>query len=421
MIQSLFILNGIGDILIEKHYRGLLNRNICYYFMEEVRKAPQPEEVLPIITTPKYTLCHIQRNGLFFLTIIATETQPLLVFEFLHRVCDVFGQYFEPRWSEQQIRDNFVIVYQLIDEMMDNGIPFSTEPNALMEMIPPSGKIKIWVDNMTGASNMTGVVPEGSLSNTPWRKTGVRYATNEIYFDIIEEIDTTIDPNGMPVSCELSGEVQCVCKLSGMPDLTLTFTNPNVMDDVSFHPCVRYNRWEQNRVISFVPPDGPFKLMNYRVKGQLQMPIYVKPQINMNSGKVNIMVGPKNSQQKTVEEVHIIIPFPKNTSTASFTSNFGYVQYDDLSKVARWMIGRLPVNKTPMMDGSVALATNPTTSSKDNSNNTDTNPTIQAEFKINGLSVSGVRIDSLNLTNERYKPFKGVRNITKAGKFYVRS
>lgn len=29
-----------------------------------------------------------------------------------------------------------------------------------------------------------------------------------------------------------------------MPDLTLTFVNPRLLDDVSFHPCVRFKRWE---------------------------------------------------------------------------------------------------------------------------------------------------------------------------------
>lgn len=47
---------------------------------------------------------------------------------------------------------------------------------------------------MTGQSQMSGVLSEGSLTNTPWRKTGVKYATNEIYFDIVEELDATIDP-----------------------------------------------------------------------------------------------------------------------------------------------------------------------------------------------------------------------------------
>jgi AP-3 complex subunit mu len=33
------------------------------------------------------------------------------------------------------------------------------------------------------------ILPDGTISNMPWRKTGVKYAQNEIYLDIIEEID----------------------------------------------------------------------------------------------------------------------------------------------------------------------------------------------------------------------------------------
>lgn len=415
MIQSIFILNTVGDILIEKHYRGLLHRNICDLFWEEVRKSSRPEEVLPIITTPKYYLIHIQRNGLFFLSVVASETSPLLVIEFLHRICDIFCQYFSSTFTEEQIRENFVTVYQLMDEMMDNGIPFTTEPNALMEMIPPSNKLQKFVSQVTGNSSMSGVVSDGSLTNTPWRKTGVKYANNEIYFDIIEEIDTTIDPNGIPVTCEVSGEVQVVCKLSGMPDMNLSFTNPGILDDVSFHPCVRYNRWEQNKVISFIPPDGAFKLMSYRVKGRIDLPLYVKPQISMTtSGKISVMVGPKNTQGKAIEEVVVTIPFPKVISTTNLTANFGNVQYDDLNKVAKWHVGKLPVNKTPMLEGSVSLPPGSFTSA-------DTNPTLQADFKIQMYSASGLKVDSLSLHNERYKPFKGVRSITKGGKFYIRS
>ena len=39
-------------------------------------------------------------------------------------------------------------------------------------------------------------------------------------------------------------KVEVACKLSGMPDLTLSFVNPRILDDVSFHPCIRFRRWE---------------------------------------------------------------------------------------------------------------------------------------------------------------------------------
>lgn len=49
-----------------------------------------------------------------------------------------------------------------------------------------------------------------------------------------------------------------------MPDLTLSFVNPRLVDDCSFHQSVRFNKWESDKVLSFVPPDGHFRLMSYR-------------------------------------------------------------------------------------------------------------------------------------------------------------
>ena len=37
------------------------------------------------------------------------------------------------------------------------------------------------------------------------------------------------------------------------------------MEDVKFHQCVRLSRFENDRTISFIPPDGEFELMSYRL------------------------------------------------------------------------------------------------------------------------------------------------------------
>jgi hypothetical protein len=70
--------------------------------------------------------------------------------------------------------------------------------------------------------------------------------------------------DGVLVKCEINGEVQVNSHITGLPDLTLSFANPSILDDVRFHPCVRFRPWESNQILSFVPPDGQFKLMNYR-------------------------------------------------------------------------------------------------------------------------------------------------------------
>lgn len=91
-----------------------------------------------------------------------------------------------------------------------------------------------------------------------------------------------------------------------MPDLTLSFMNPRLFDDVSFHPCVRFKRWEGERILSFIPPDGNFRLMSYHIGSQsvVAIPIYVRHNLVLRSGeqgKLDITVGPKTTLGRTVE------------------------------------------------------------------------------------------------------------------------
>ena len=41
------------------------------------------------------------------------------------------------------------------------------------------------------------------------------------------------------------------------------------MDDLKFHQCVNMNKFESDRSIEFVPPDGDFELMSYRLDVQV--------------------------------------------------------------------------------------------------------------------------------------------------------
>mmetsp|Transcript_56464 Transcript_56464/g.115551 ORF Transcript_56464/g.115551 Transcript_56464/m.115551 type:complete len:421 (-) Transcript_56464:297-1559(-) len=420
MINSIFVMSPTGEVLIEKHYRNYISRTCCDLFWGEVQQASHPQEVKPVLVTPKYYLIHVQRYGMYFIAVLNREVTPLLVTEFLHRVVDVFRDYFN-EVSEESIKENFITVYQLMDEMMDNGIPMTTEPNVLKTMIHPP-TILGRVANSMGVSDKSSInqdLPEGMLSSIWWRKKGVRYTNNEIYLDIVEDIDCSIDTNGLMVTCDVSGEILVNCKLSGMPDMTLAFTNPSIIDEVNFHPCVRLSRYERDKVMSFVPPDGKFKLASYSINTppqSLTLPLYVKPQVHFSgsAGRVNIMVGPKsNLAGRTIEDVVITVPFTKNIATTNLTVNHGTAHFDDATKCLRWEIGKVPKEKSPSLSGSVSLVPG--------SETPESGPTLLVDFKIVMFSASGLKIDSLTLTGEKYKPYKGVRFVTKAGRFQVRS
>ena len=92
------------------------------------------------------------------------------------------------------------------------------------------------------------------------------------------------------VFSEVRGAINCRTKLSGMPDLLLSFVNPRVLDDPSFHPCVRLTEWTNSRVLSFIPPDGFFVLANYIIGPEtpLAIPLNVRPNITFDEGTCKI-------------------------------------------------------------------------------------------------------------------------------------
>lgn len=329
---------------------------------------------------------------------------------------DTFEDYFQ-ECTESVIKENYVVVYELLDEMLDNGFPLATESNILKELIKPPNILRTIANTVTGKSNFSDTLPSGQLSAIPWRRTSVKYTNNEAYFDVIEEVDAIIDKTGNTVFAEIQGYIDCCIKLSGMPDLTLSFMNPRLLDDVSFHPCVRFKRWETEKILSFVPPDGNFRLMSYHVGSQsvVAIPIYVRQNLSIKGGehgRLDITVGPKTTLGRTIESVKLEIILPKSVSNCSLVATQGKYTFDQNSKVLHWDVGKIDISKLPNIRGSVSI---PSGAIVDNSN-----PSINVQFTISQLAVSGLKVNRLDMYGEKYKPFKGVKYVTKAGKFQIR-
>ena len=460
MIQSIFLLSPTGEVVIERHFRGVTSRSVCETFWERASAnlnhhggistastiistdpfplydtVPPVMEVVDTDTNTTVYLFSILRDGLSYLAACPDEVAPLLVLEFLHRVADIFVDYFGSPADESAIKDIFSTVYQLLEEMCDFGWPLTTEPNSLKDMIRPPTVMGKLTSAVTGGSSavVAEALPTGTVSNMPWRKAGVSYSNNEIYIDIVEEIDAIVDGVGNVISADVSGSIQAQSHLSGVPDLLLTFKDPEIIDDCSFHPCIRYTRYEQERVLSFVPPDGNFELMRYRVRSGVahgfNPPVYCQPQLGYGEakdgksldGRITLNVGARSISSLIfsasrrgpliVEDVAIVIPFPTIVKTANLSANMGVVVYDEAGKVAKWVIGKLDEKMRPQLTGTMTV---------DGTRRPEENPPLTVTWKIPLASVSGLSVSGLSISGERYKPYKGVRNITKSGRFQVR-
>lgn len=50
------------------------------------------------------------------------------------------------------------------------------------------------------------------------------------------------------------------------------------------HQCIRLSRFESDRTISFIPPDGEFELLSYRLNTQVKPIIWAEALIEQHSG-----------------------------------------------------------------------------------------------------------------------------------------
>ena len=473
-MNSLFILSPTGEVLIERHFRGVTSRSVCDFFWDRASVSvnhhgglstttslltneeqqlllPLHDSVLPVMEVPESDhgtvyIVSILRDGLSYWAVLPAEVSPLMILEFLHRVADIFVDYFGFPADESAVKDNFSTVYQLLEEMVDYGWPLTTEPNALKAMIRPPSVMSKLQSVVFSNTTVSDELPRGTISNMPWRAAGVSYTQNEIYMDIVEEVDAIVDAvSGNLISSDVSGSIQCQSHLSGIPDLLLTFKDPDLIDDCSFHPCVRYQRYERDQVVSFVPPDGNFELMKYSItaarRSNFSPPLECQSQwsVHTNDDKESsarltvqvrvkalssLMSSSSRKDMRTVmEDVAVTIPFSKQVRTASFETSTGSIVYDEAGKIAKWTLGKLADDPSAMraqLTANVKLNKYNRLDNSDDEEEEIQSPNLSLHWKIPLTSVSGLTVSGLSLAGEAYRPYKGVRNITKSGLYQVR-
>jgi AP-1 complex subunit mu len=93
------------------------------------------------------------------------------------------------------------------------------------------------------------------------------------------------------------------------------------MEDVKFHQCVRLARFENDRTISFIPPDGEFELMSYRLSTPVKPLLWVEAAVESHKGsRVEYMVKVKAQfkRRSTANNVEIYVPVPDDADTPKF-------------------------------------------------------------------------------------------------------
>ena len=225
-------------------------------------------------------------NNKIVMAITRLNSNISLIFQFINSLIKVFEEYFG-ELEQESIRDNFVIIYELLDEMCDFGFPQITDAKTLQNFICIKEKHRLQLQLDIGKASK---VVQSVTGDVPWRTRDCKYKKNEVFLDCIEKLNLLINSNGTVLQSEIIGSLKMKVYLSGMPELKLGLndkimmeskkrrrsTKTVEMDDITFHQCVRLSRFDSERVISFIPPDGEFELMTYRLDTSVKPLIFVE-------------------------------------------------------------------------------------------------------------------------------------------------
>jgi hypothetical protein len=130
------------------------------------------------------------------------------------------------------------------------------------------------------------------------------------------------------------------------------------MEDVKFHQCVRLSRFENDRTISFIPPDGEFELMSYRLNTQVKPLIWVECVVESHSGsRIEYMLKARAQfkRRSTANNVEIIVPVPDDADTPRFRTNVGSVHYAPEQSAIVWKIKQFGGGKEFLMRAELGL------------------------------------------------------------------
>lgn len=318
----------------------------------------------PIFSIEDTHYCWVRHSNLysknFLFLVIAVGRRNLnitTVFSYLNKLVSILIGYFKIL-DEESVKDNFVLIYEIMDETLDYGYPQITETNILKEYIKTESNKKKVNSLNTIDSKADNQISSITTSLVPWRKEGIFHQKNEIYMDVVERVNCLISVDCHTIRSEVRGVVKVKCNLSGMPSCILglndkaylelqgkydeTMKNKTIeMDDLKFHPCVDMNKFETDREIEFIPADGEFDLMNYRLDIDLKPLIFVDITIDVRSETrvdYNIKARTNFKPRSIASNCDIHVPLPSDVYKADFKCTMGTAIWDYGKERISWNI-----------------------------------------------------------------------------------
>ncbi|VEU22885.1 DEKNAAC103985 [Brettanomyces naardenensis] len=455
MASVVYFLDSRGRPLLHRDYKWDIPSTAIEKFPllllnNSIGQSVDEGSTIPVLNDNGINYVYLLHKDLYILALTREDANVFSILCYLDSMVKVLEGYLKSL-EEESIRDNFSVIYELLDEMMDFGISQITDQKILKEYITQESFTLNTLLHPSGSKKKPGsttvfkqrVAPSTVTNAISWRSPGIVYKKNEAYLDVVEAIDMLVNSRGQLLSSEIHGAIKLKSFLSGMPELILGLnekfmksclnavrgTPGNVsegdkksieVEDLKFHQCVRLGKFESEKMISFIPPDGECDLVSYRVHSPVLKPLFLIDYKvrNHSNTRLEIMLKVRANFKSRVSarKLEIRIPVPRDIDSPKYHYNKGTLKYVPNESVILWKFRKIDGGKEYVMIAELLL---PSVSDDGELEKFKKIP-INLKFEMQGFVTSGLQVKYLKIREPKmnYQSYPYVRYITKSGDSY---
>lgn len=439
-ISQFYILSNRGDTIIYNDYRADVDSKSTETFFRKVKfwdKGDAP----PSFYVDGVNYLFVKKNALYFVATTRVNVSPSFVLELLIRLCRVFKDYCGVL-SEETLRKNFILCYELLDETLDYGYAQDTSTEGLKSHVhneailvgeaarakPKTGsKLLHRSSNIKQASAVRKPVATGQSSR--------KGEENELFCDILERLNVVFAATGQMLNASIEGRIQMKSYLAGNPELRLALNEDLligsagaygqvVLDDCNFHDCIQLDEFERDRVLIFQPPDGEFTVINYRVTGEFRAPFRIFPFVEeLSPTKIEMVLKIRADMPDSNYGANVIIRFPVPLNTIAVSCDIGkntagqLAEFRETENQVRWAIKRFAGSSELTLRAKITL-------SQPSSHVRREIGPVSMNFEIPMYNVSNLQVRYLRIPEHarhpNYKYKRWVRYVTQSSSYVCR-
>jgi hypothetical protein len=401
MISAVFLANPEGVVLIEKQYRKHVDRSRIDAALTAISNHIVPPP--PIINNGDSTIVLHREDDIWVIGICDGDESLLFAVAVVQFVGRLLRQIAPRGCNEDAVKSEFPAIYQILAYAIDYGFPVLNEYNTIRTVIthPPSDPSR-------------GLKTDLDFER-PWRSVGIERILNAFDVNVVETIDLIVSPLGRIELCHIRGVINVRCTISGTPDFRVKLSDRPRFDDATFHRCVTTDTVDA-KTIAFIPPDGLFTLMTYRVTvTQTEFPVWAVPKFAWVRGCLSFEITLKvqESPHTFVEELEVQFEVPNGVQDPTMTAYIGRTSYDIGTRIVVWAIG-LYARKDPIVLKGTAM----TDMGFEIGNKS---PPVAVSFRSPGTTVSKLVIEDITIANETYQWTKSIEYVSRTGSYEFRT